>query len=65
MTHWILSEFSYSHEIDVPIEQVDIADWLAHIRNAERAEAQRPIHPARLGAAGGCSARVYTLWDTL
>jgi hypothetical protein len=46
MTDWILSESSYSHEIDVPIDQVDIADWLAHLRNAEFQRCCPPDHIA-------------------
>jgi len=46
MTDWILSESSYSHEIDVPIDQVDIADWLAHLRNAEFQRCCAPDHIA-------------------
>jgi hypothetical protein len=46
MTDWILSESSYSHEIDVPIDQVDIADWLAHLGNAEFQRCCPPDHVA-------------------
>jgi hypothetical protein len=31
----ILSSSAFSHTIDVPIEEVDIADWLFHLPEAE------------------------------
>jgi hypothetical protein len=49
MTDWILSESSQSHEIDVSIDQVDIADWLAHLGNVEF---QRCCPPMLLATTG-------------
>ena len=46
MTDWILSESSYSHEIDLPIDWVDIADWLANLGNAEFQRCCPPDHIA-------------------
>lgn len=41
-----LSESRYSHVINVPIEKVDIADWLLHLSEAEY---QRCCPPDHLG----------------
>lgn len=46
MTNSILAESTYSHEIDVPIDLVDIADWLAHLGNAEFQRCCQPDHIA-------------------
>jgi len=46
MTNSILAESSFSHEIDVSIDRVDIADWLAHLGNAEFQRCCRPDHIA-------------------
>ncbi len=46
MTNSILAESSYSHEIDVSIDRVDIADWLAHLGNAEFQRCCAPDHIA-------------------
>lgn len=40
------SESSFSHEIDVSIDQVDLADWLAHLGNAEFQRCCPPDHIA-------------------
>ncbi|HEY6396015.1 MAG TPA: hypothetical protein VIX82_01040 [Solirubrobacteraceae bacterium] len=46
MTNSILAESSYSHEIDVSIDRVDIADWLAHLGNGEFQRCCPPDHIA-------------------
>lgn len=46
----ILSSSVYSHAIDVPIQRVDIADWLFHLPNAEFQRCCPPEH-----IAGGTS----------
>jgi len=46
MTNSILAESSFSHEIDVSIDRADIADWLAHLGNAEFRRCCRPDHIA-------------------
>ena len=46
MTDRILSDSSYGHEIDVAIDQIDIADWLAHLGNAEFQRCCPPDHIA-------------------
>ena len=46
MTDWILSDSSYSHDIDVSIDRIDIADWLAHLGNAEFRRCCAPDHIA-------------------
>jgi hypothetical protein len=35
MTDRILSRSSFSHIVDVPIERIDIADWLFNLPEAE------------------------------
>jgi len=46
MTDRTLSESSCSHEIDVPIADVDIAYWLAHLGNKEYQRCCAPDHIA-------------------
>jgi len=46
MTDSVLAESSYSHEIDVSIDRVDLADWLAHLGNAEFQRCCPPDHIA-------------------
>ena len=46
MTNSILAESSYSHVIDVSIDRIDIADWLAHLSNAEFQRCCPPDHIA-------------------
>jgi hypothetical protein len=46
MTDPILAESSYSHDIDVSIDRIDIADWLAHLGNAEFQRCCAPDHIA-------------------
>ena len=46
MTNLILAESSYSHEMGVSIEQVDIADWLTHLGSAEFQRCCPPDHIA-------------------
>jgi hypothetical protein len=36
MTDRILSQSSFSHVVDVPIERIDIADWLFNLPGAFR-----------------------------
>jgi len=50
MSEAILSDSAYSHEIDEPIQRVDIADWLFHLPNAEFQRCCPPEH-----IAGGTS----------
>ncbi|TWB45405.1 hypothetical protein [Nitrospirillum pindoramense] len=42
----ILSQSAYSHEVDVPIEQIDIADWLFTLPEAEYLRCCAPDHIA-------------------
>jgi hypothetical protein len=35
MTNGILSESSYSHDMGIAIDRIDIAEWLTHLGNAE------------------------------
>jgi hypothetical protein len=42
----ILSQSAYSAEIDVPIQQIDIADWLFNLTEAEYQRACPPDHIA-------------------
>ncbi len=42
----ILSQSAYSHEIDVPIEKIDIADWLFTLPEAEYQRCCAPDHIA-------------------
>ncbi|MEH0194298.1 hypothetical protein V7S57_01045 [Caulobacter sp. CCNWLY153] len=42
----ILSQSAYSHEIDVPIEKIDIADWLFTLPEAEYLRCCAPDHIA-------------------
>lgn len=42
----ILSQSAYSHEIDVPLDQVDIADWLFNLAEAEYQRCCVPDHIA-------------------
>ncbi|QQX92169.1 hypothetical protein IGS75_06490 [Gluconobacter sphaericus] len=42
----ILSQSAYSHEIDVPFTQVDIADWLFTVSEAEYLRCCEPDHIA-------------------
>ena len=42
----ILSQSAYSHEIDVPLAQVDIADWLFNLPEAEYQRCSVPDHIA-------------------
>jgi hypothetical protein len=46
MTDLILADTSCSHEIAVSTDQVDIADWLAHLGNAEFQRCCPPDHIA-------------------
>ena len=46
MTDLKLSESSYSHIIDVPIEKVDIADWVFNLPDAEFERCCPPDHIA-------------------
>jgi hypothetical protein len=46
MTDLILAETSSSHKIGVSIDEVDIADWLAHLGNAEFQRCCPPDHIA-------------------
>ena len=46
MTDPILAESSYSHDMDVSIDRIDIADWLAHLGNAEFQRCCSPDHIA-------------------
>lgn len=46
MTDSILAESSYSRDIDVSIDRIDIADWLAHLGNAEFQRCCSPDHIA-------------------
>ena len=46
MTDGILPQSSYSHEIGVAIERVDISDWLTHLGNAEFQRCCPPDHIA-------------------
>ena len=46
MTDGILWQSSYSHEIGVAIERVDISDWLTHLGNAEFQRCCPPDHIA-------------------
>jgi hypothetical protein len=46
MTDLILAETSCSHEIEIPIDEVDIAHWLAHLGNAEFQRCCPPDHIA-------------------
>jgi hypothetical protein len=46
MSNPTLFESSCTHEVDAPIEQVDIADWLAHLGNAEFRRCCVPDHVA-------------------
>jgi hypothetical protein len=41
-----LSDSGFSHIINAPIERVDIADWLAHLTNAEYQRCCPPAHIA-------------------
>jgi hypothetical protein len=43
MTDRILSHSSFSHIVDVPIERVDISDWLFNLPEANTNAAARPI----------------------
>ncbi|MDG3442284.1 hypothetical protein [Nitrospirillum amazonense] len=42
----ILSQSAYSHEVDVPIEKIDIADWLFTLPEAEYLRCCAPDHIA-------------------
>lgn len=42
----ILSQSAYSHEIDVPIDEIDIADWLFNLPEAEYQRCCVPDHIA-------------------
>jgi hypothetical protein len=46
MTDSIIAESSYGHDIDVSIDRVDIADWLAHLGNSEFQRCCPPDHIA-------------------
>ncbi len=46
LTDKILSQSAYSHEIDIPFEQVDIADWLFNLPEAEYRRCCAPDHIA-------------------
>jgi hypothetical protein len=46
MTDRILSHSSFSHIVDVPIERVDIADWLFNLPEAEYQRCCPPDHIA-------------------
>ncbi len=46
MTDSILAQTTCSHAIDVPIDEVDIADWLTHLGNAEFQRCCPPDHIA-------------------
>jgi hypothetical protein len=45
-TDLVLSESAYSHVIDVPVSQIDIADWLMHLPDAEYQRCAPPDHIA-------------------
>ncbi|CDZ30394.1 hypothetical protein [Neorhizobium galegae] len=44
LTEMLLSQSAYSHDIDVPFEQVDIADWLFNLPEAEYQRCCPPDH---------------------
>lgn len=46
MSNPTIAESSFSHVINVPIERVDIADWLFHLPNAEYQRCCPPAHIA-------------------
>ena len=46
MSHRKVAESSFSHVVNVPIEQVDIADWLFHLSDAEYQRCAPPDHLA-------------------
>lgn len=46
MSDRTLSQSSFSHIINAPIERVDIADWLLHLPNAEYQRCCPPAHIA-------------------
>ena len=46
MTDRILSHSSFSHIVDVPIERIDIADWLFNLPEAEYQRCCPPDHIA-------------------
>jgi hypothetical protein len=46
MSNRKIAESSFSHVINVPIERVDIADWLFHLRSAEYRRCCPPDHIA-------------------
>jgi len=46
LTDKLLSRSAYSHEIDVPLDQIDIADWLFNLPEAEYQRCCPPDHIA-------------------
>lgn len=46
VTDKLLSQSAYSHDIDIPFEQVDIADWLFNLPEAEYQRCCPPDHIA-------------------
>jgi len=46
LTDLLLSESAYSHDLDIPVDQIDIADWLFELPEAEYLRCCAPDHIA-------------------
>jgi hypothetical protein len=58
MTDRILSHSSFSHIVDVPIERIDIADWLFNLPEAEYQRCCPPDHIAAGATSTGNGRRM-------